>query len=66
MVTRYRIEASTPGRAIAARNIPVLSSSTPLRRTLTNLGHASRYTVRIYAITKFGWSDPYVVSVAVA
>lgn len=65
-VVRYRVTASTVGATPVVRDVPVTSSATPLRRTITSLRHATRYVVRIYALTRYGWSDPYTVTVPVA
>jgi hypothetical protein len=65
-VLRYRIEAATPGQTTVVREVPVKSISTPLSKTVTGLLNARRYTVRIYAITKYGRSDAVVKTVSVA
>ena len=65
-VLRYRVVVATPGKADVVRNVPVTSATTPLRRTVTSLLHAQRYVVSIYAITKYGVSDPVRVTVPVA
>jgi len=41
-------------------------SATSRSIKVTNLGHATKYTVKIFALTKFGKSDPIVRTVTVA
>ena len=72
-VLQYKIQATATGsKTLTIINAAKLNKSgsviTPASAvaTFSGLTNATKYTVKIYAITKYGTSDPYIVSVPVA
>jgi len=64
-VTSYKAVLTAAGKATVTKTLPV-TAVTKLRMTATGLAHATRYTVKLYAITKYGTSDPVTATVPVA
>jgi len=64
-VTRYKAVLTAVGKLDVTKTLTV-KASTPLKMTIAGLVHAKRYTVKLYAITKYGTSDPVVTTVPIA
>ena len=65
-VVRYRVTVAARGIPTRMKAISVASASTPLRTAFGGLLRARRYSVQIVAINRYGTSDPFITSVAVA
>jgi hypothetical protein len=72
-VLQYKIVATAPGaKTVTKINAATLSKKGAITKaaatsaTLTGLDNAKTYTVKIYAVTKYGTSDAFTVSVPVA
>ena len=64
-VTSYKAVLTATGKPTITKVLTV-KSTTALKMTVAGLAHAKRYTVKLYAITKYGTSDLIAVSVPVA
>jgi hypothetical protein len=64
-VTSYKAVLSAPGKPVVVKVLSVPRASTPLRMSVTGLAHAKTYTLRLFAITKFGVSDAVTTTVPV-
>jgi hypothetical protein len=72
-ILQYKIVATAPGaKTVTKINKATVNKSGAVTKaaatsmTLTGLVNAKTYTVKIYAITKFGTSDPVTITVPVA
>jgi len=65
LVTSYKVVLTTVGKPTVVKVLRV-GARTPLKLTVTGLAHAKTYTVKLYAITKYGTSDPVIATVPIA
>jgi len=65
LVTSYKVVLTAVGKPTVVKVLRV-GARTPLKVTVTGLAHAKTYTVKLYAITKYGTSDAVVTTVPVA
>ena len=64
-VTSYRAVFAATGKATVTRTLTVRTGTSLVMR-VAGLAHATKYTVKLSAITKYGVSDPTVTTVPVA
>jgi len=64
-VTAYRAVFTAPGKPTVTRTLTVRTGTSLVMR-VAGLAHATKYMVKLTAITKYGVSDPVVATVPVA
>jgi len=64
-VTSYRAVFTAPGKTTVTRTLSIYGG-TPLVMRVSGLAHATKYAVKLFAITKYGVSDATSATVPVA